>query len=113
MFQGSSLWAGLLAGGISQLQDTNRLQQGRMSKKEYAVHTAENVTGAVGVMAGVEYGAILGSSVMPGIGTVVGAALGGMLGDRVGRMVGGQAGSMLSQSPLVNKAVEPVQEAVQ
>ncbi|AIQ12038.1 hypothetical protein [Paenibacillus durus] len=113
MFQGGSLWAGLLAGGMSQLQDTKSLQQGQLSKKEYTAHTVENVTGAVGVMAGVEYGAVLGSTVMPGVGTVVGAMLGGVLGDRVGRVVGGQAGSMISRNPLVNKAAEPIKEAVQ
>lgn len=113
MFQGGSLWAGLISGGISQLQDTKSLQQGEIGKKEYTVQTAENVTGAVGVMAGVEYGAVLGSAVMPGIGTAVGAVLGGVLGNKVGRIVGSQAGTMLSQNRLVNKAVEPVEQAVQ
>ncbi|MDT3424982.1 phage tail tape-measure protein [Paenibacillus forsythiae] len=113
MLQGGSLWAGLLAGGMSQLQDTKSLQQGRIGKKEYTVQTVENVTGAVGVMAGVEYGAVLGSTVLPGVGTVVGALLGGVLGDRMGRIVGGQAGNILSKNPLVNKVVQPVEEAIQ
>ncbi|MFD1773342.1 hypothetical protein [Paenibacillus rhizophilus] len=113
MFQGGSLWAGLLSAGMSQFQDTKSLQQGQMGKKEYTAQTVENVTGAVGVMAGVEYGAVLGSTVLPGVGTVVGAVLGGVLGDRVGRVVGGQAGSMISKNPLVNKVVEPVNEAIQ
>ncbi|AKG33949.1 glycine zipper domain-containing protein [Paenibacillus durus] len=113
MFQGGSLWAGLLAGGMSQLQDTKSLQQGQLGKKEYTAHTVENVTGAVGVMAGVEYGAVLGSTVLPGVGTVVGAVLGGVLGDRVGRVVGNQAGNLISRNPLVNQAVEPIKEAVQ
>lgn len=113
MFQGGSLWAGLLAGGMSQLQDTKSLQQGQMGKKQYTVQTVENVTGAVGIMAGVEYGAVLGSAVMPGVGTVAGAVLGGVLGDRIGRVVGGQAGNMLCQNPLVNKVVQPVEEAIQ
>ncbi|TVY04194.1 hypothetical protein [Cohnella terricola] len=112
MFQNSSLWAGLLSGGMSQLQDTKSLKQGQMDKREYTVQTVENVTGAVGVMAGVEYGAVLGSAMMPGIGTVVGAVLGGVLGDRVGRVVGGQAGNMISQNPIVNRAVQPVEDVI-
>jgi len=113
MIQNSSLWAGLLSGGVSQLQDTKSLQQGQMGKREYTAQTVENVTGAVGVMAGVEYGAVLGSTMIPGIGTVVGAVLGGVLGNRVGRMVGGQAGTMLSQNPVVNRVVQPVEETIQ
>ncbi|NGM82918.1 hypothetical protein G5B47_10885 [Paenibacillus sp. 7124] len=113
MFQGGSLWAGLLSGGMSQLQDTKSLQQGQLGRQEFTARTVENVTGAVGVMAGVEYGAVLGSALLPGVGTVVGATLGGFLGDRVGRIVGGQAGSMINRSQLVNKVAEPIKEAVQ
>ena len=112
MFQGGSLWAGLITGGMAQLQDTKNLQEGHMSKRAYTVQTAENVTGAVGIMAGVEYGAVLGTTLMPGVGTVVGAVLGGVLGDRVGRIVGGQAGGMLIKNPLVNRVVSPIEEAI-
>ncbi|RKP49923.1 hypothetical protein D7Z26_19030 [Cohnella endophytica] len=113
MFQGGSLWAGLLSGGMSQFQDTRNLRQGQIGKREYTKQTVENATGAVGVMAGVEYGAVLGSAVLPGVGTVAGAMLGGVLGDRLGRMLGGQAGNMLVQNPLVNKVVEPMEEIIQ
>ncbi|GAA3406933.1 glycine zipper domain-containing protein [Paenibacillus hodogayensis] len=107
MLQGGSLWAGLASGAMSQFQDTKNLNQGNIDRTEYAVQTASNVTGAVGVMAGVEYGALLGTSVMPGIGTAVGAVIGGVLGDRLGRVVGRQTGSALVQSDIVKNIVQP------
>jgi outer membrane lipoprotein SlyB len=108
MFQGGSLWAGVLSGGMSQVQDTQNLAKGQIDRKQYAVNTTGNVTGAVGIMAGVEYGAVLGSSLMPGIGTAVGAVVGGLLGDRVGRAVGAQAGNLLFNNNLVKRVVQPV-----
>jgi outer membrane lipoprotein SlyB len=101
VFSGGSLWGGLVSGGLSQLQDTNALKEGQINKKTYAVQTTENVTGAFGVMAGIEYGAILGTSIMPGVGTVLGSVVGGLLGDRVGRTVGHRAGSSLVNSRMV------------
>jgi outer membrane lipoprotein SlyB len=98
VLSGGSLWGGLVSGGLSQLQDTNALKEGQIDKKTYAVQTTENVTGAFGVMAGIEYGAILGTSIMPGVGTVLGSVVGGLLGDRVGRTVGHRAGSSLINS---------------
>lgn len=95
MLQGGSLWAGVISGGITQFQDTQSLMKGQMEKGNYAVKTAGNVTGAMGVMAGIEYGALWGSALLPGVGTVLGAAVGGLLGDRVGRVVGQQAGNVL------------------
>jgi phage tail tape-measure protein len=103
--------AGLLSGGISQLQDTTAVTKGQMGKKEYAIQTTENVTGAVGVMAGIEYGAVLGTSVLPGIGTAVGAVVGGMLGDRVGRLVGHQTGSFICNNPVVQNTMQPMANA--
>lgn len=95
IFRGASLWAGIISGGIAQFQDTRALRNGLMSKNDYAVQTTKNVTGAVGLMAGIEYGAILGTRVMPGIGTIAGTIIGGMIGDRIGSMVGLQAGHAL------------------
>lgn len=112
MFQGGSLWGGLVSGGLSQIQDTNALKEGQINKKQYAVHTTENVTGAIGVMAGIEYGAILGTSLMPGVGTVVGSVVGGFLGDRLGRNVGQLAGTSLVNSPIMQKTMELPQENV-
>jgi outer membrane lipoprotein SlyB len=100
-FNGGSLWGGLISGGLSQLQDTNALKEGQIDKRTYAVQTTENVTGAFGVMAGIEYGAILGSSIMPGVGTVLGSVVGGLLGDRVGRTVGHRAGDSLINSRMM------------
>ncbi|SEB62718.1 hypothetical protein [Paenibacillus sp. GP183] len=93
MFEGISLWAGALFGGITQFRDTRNLNQGEMDRKEYAVETTENVTGALGVWAGVEYGGMLGTTLIPGVGTAVGAVLGGILGARVGSTVGHEAGN--------------------
>lgn len=95
MFQGGSLWTGLIEGGIYQFNDTRALNNGEQNRQEYAKHTTKNVIGAVGTMAGVEYGALLGTTVMPGVGTVVGAVIGAAAGDRLGRLVGEQAGNAI------------------
>ncbi|OFW80252.1 MAG: hypothetical protein A2201_02800 [Alicyclobacillus sp. RIFOXYA1_FULL_53_8] len=102
MFEGGSLWAGVVSGGYSQLQDTVALSNGKMQRNEYAVNSAKNVTGALGTMAGVEYGAILGTVIMPGVGTTLGSILGGLAGDRLGRLVGGQAGNVMFSSQTAN-----------
>lgn len=95
MFRGTSFWTGVISGGVSQLQDTRALTSGQMNRGEYAANTTKNVTGAVGTMAGIEYGSILGTSIMPGVGTVAGAIIGAMAGDRLGRYVGWHTGNML------------------
>ncbi|MBO8164464.1 MAG: hypothetical protein H0Z34_12190 [Brevibacillus sp.] len=104
MFQGGSVWAGVISGGISQLQDTQSLMKGQVKRSDYYVRTTGNLTGAVGVMAGVEYGGMLGTAVFPGIGTVVGAVLGAMAGDQIGRTIGRMTASALFQP----EAVQPV-----
>ena len=71
MFRGVSLWGGLISGAMAQLQDTQAIASGHMNKKEYAIQTSKNVTGSLGIMAGIEYGAILGSSIFPGAGTII------------------------------------------
>ena len=95
MFKGVSLWGGLISGAMAQLQDTQALASGHMAKKEYAIQTSKNISGSVGIMAGIEYGAILGTSVFPGVGTFVGALLGSMVGSRVGNYAGYQVGEMV------------------
>jgi phage tail tape-measure protein len=95
IFRGGSFWAGVLTGAITQFTDTLALMNGRLNKDEYDVSTAENISSALGVMAGIEYGAMLGSTVLPGIGTAVGSVIGGLVGDRVGRFVGNKTGSMV------------------
>jgi outer membrane lipoprotein SlyB len=102
MHRGTSLWAGVISGGLSQLEDTNALRSGQMTNKEYAAHTTRNVTVAAGVYAGIEYGAILGSAVLPGIGTIVGSVVGGLVGDKVARVVGMQAGNLVFNKPSMN-----------
>jgi outer membrane lipoprotein SlyB len=118
MFEGISVLAGLLFGGVTQYRDTKNLNQGELDRKEYAVETAENVTGGVGVWAGVEYGGMLGTTLLPGFGTVAGAVLGGVLGAKAGTAVGHQASiAIINQRPstiqkLAN-AAEPVIEETQ
>ncbi|MCD9023283.1 hypothetical protein K7P76_15775 [Cohnella sp. NL03-T5] len=112
MFQGGSLWGGLVSGGISQLKDTQSLTAGQMDKSQYAIQTSENVTGALGVMAGIEYGAILGTTIMPGVGTVVGSICGGLLGNTVGRKVGNEAGKRLVNNRITQGVAETVDEAL-
>ncbi len=95
MFKGGSLWAGLISGAIAQIQDTVSLTSGKMETGDFAVNSTKNVTMALGTMAGVECGAMLGTVVMPGIGTMIGSILGGVVGDRLGATVGVQAGKLL------------------
>ena len=108
MLQGGSLWAGLISGGISEFQDVRNLTNGQMDKKEFAVKTTGNVTGAFGVMAGIEYGAILGTTVLPGFGTVVGSVIGGILGNSLGQRLGTQAGNAIVHNPLLNNLSKTV-----
>lgn len=95
MFNETSIWTGVIAGGISQIQDTKAVSDGQISKQIYAAHTSKNVIGSIGTMAGIEYGAILGSSIFPGVGTIIGSIIGGMVGDGVGSYVGWQTGKAL------------------
>ncbi len=95
MFEGGSLWAGVITGGLAQIQDTVALTSGRMKTEDYAVRSTKNVSTALGTMAGVEFGAVLGSAVLPGVGTVIGSVVGGIIGDRVGTLTGTEAGHML------------------
>jgi phage tail tape-measure protein len=95
MFKGGSLWAGVIAGGAAQLQDTIALTSGRMKTGDFAVSSTKNATMALGTMAGVECGAIVGTALMPGFGTMLGSIIGGVIGDRIGAYVGAQAGQLL------------------
>jgi outer membrane lipoprotein SlyB len=97
LFRSSSIWAGVISAGITQLQDTVSLSKGKMNRNRYAVNTAANLSGAVGLTAGVEYGALLGTMLFPGPGTVVGTIAGGLIGDRLGRWVGEGAASSIYQ----------------
>jgi outer membrane lipoprotein SlyB len=106
MLQGGSLWGGIIAGGLTQLQDTVNLTKGRMDTKQFTVKTTGNVTGAFGVMAGIEFGAILGTSLLPGVGTVVGSVVGGLLGNSLGQAIGTQAGNVLVNNPLLNNVTK-------
>ncbi|TYR80257.1 hypothetical protein FZC66_14105 [Priestia megaterium] len=99
MFHRTSIIGGVLTGAFSQFQDTRAFRQDLMSRKDYAVCTTQNITGAIGIMAGLEYGAILGSSLLPGVGSFLGMAAGGIVGDRIGSYIGRQAGTMVFHNP--------------
>ncbi len=95
MFKGGSLWAGLISGALAQLKDTHALTSGDMNKKDFAIETSKNITGSLGIMAGAEYGAVLGSSILPGAGTIIGGLLGSILGHRIGHYAGHHAGHIV------------------
>ena len=105
MFKGSSLWGGLISGAMAQIQDTYIMTSGRMNKKEYAIQTSKNLTGSIGVMAGIEYGAILGSTIFPGPGTVIGALIGSMVGDRLGNYAGYHVGHIVFDNQMIHNAL--------
>lgn len=90
-----TLWAGIISGGLAQIKVTSAYSNGQLTSNEYSVHTTKNVTGALGLMAGLEYGAMLGSMVFPGVGTVLGTIGGAILGDRLGSSIGLQVGNAL------------------
>ncbi|PTX59653.1 hypothetical protein C8P63_11188 [Melghirimyces profundicolus] len=94
----SSIWAGVLAGGVSQWQDTRLYMKGEMDSTRYTSKTVGNVTGATGLVFGVEYGALLGTLLLPGIGTTLGMMAGGMIGDRLGHWIGETATESFNRS---------------
>ncbi|WP_434510413.1 hypothetical protein [Desulfitobacterium sp. AusDCA] len=103
-----SLWAGIISGGLAQLKTQNAYTNGALASNEYASQTTKNVTGAVGLIAGLEYGAILGSRFIPGVGTIVGTLIGGILGDRIGSSVGLYVGNALfDQQPPLHQLPAP------
>ena len=93
MFSKGTLWAGAISGGIAQITGSHAYTDGKINANEYVAHTTINVSETIGLMAGLEYGAILGSSLIPGVGSVIGTILGGILGDRLGNVVGIQVGN--------------------
>jgi phage tail tape-measure protein len=102
MYRSASFWSGVVSGGLSQIEDTRSYMKGELTTSDYSVHTTRNVTGAVGIMAGMEYGAVLGTAVLPGIGTIVGSLIGFMVGNRVGSYAGYQVGNIVfKQAPLL------------
>jgi outer membrane lipoprotein SlyB len=96
-----ALWAGVLTGAITQAADTINYLKGKLKKEDYILNTAENVTSAIGVIAGIEYGAMLGTTILPGVGTAIGSVLGGFVGDRIGRYVGQKTGKIVYNQPII------------
>ena len=93
MFSKGTLWAGAISGGINQVRGSREYTSGKISENEYVAHTTTNVSETIGLMAGFEYGAILGASLIPGVGGIIGTIVGGILGDRLGNVVGTQVGN--------------------
>ena len=110
MFKGGSLWAGLLSGAMAQLKDTHALTSGSMNKKDFAIETSKNITGSLGIMAGVEYGAMLGTSILPGPGTIIGGIIGSMVGNRIGHYAGHHAGHIVFNNKIVFNNCIPCEE---
>ncbi|SFJ06166.1 hypothetical protein [Thermoflavimicrobium dichotomicum] len=96
-----SVWAGIITGVLSQIKDTVALKHGKIDRGEYAVHTAENISSAVGVALGIEYGAVLGTMACPGIGTAIGSILGGIVGDGLGRFIGQKTSNIVYNQPII------------
>lgn len=102
MYRGASFWSGVVSGGVSQIEDMRAYMKGDLTAQDLSVHTTRNVTGAVGIMAGMEYGAVLGSAVFPGVGTIIGSIVGFMVGNRLGSYAGYQVGTIVfKQAPLL------------
>ncbi|MDR3542139.1 MAG: hypothetical protein P4L69_14390 [Desulfosporosinus sp.] len=93
MFNKGTLWAGAISGSLNQIKGSREYTSGKINANEYVAHTTTNVSETIGLMAGLEYGAILGSSLIPGVGSIIGTILGGILGDRLGNAVGTQVGN--------------------
>lgn len=103
MFSKGTLWAGAISGGLNQIRGSREYVGGRINANEYAAQTTTNISETLGLMAGLEYGAILGSSLIPGVGSLVGTILGGIVGDRLGNVVGAQLGqAFINQERLSN-----------
>lgn len=106
MFSKGTLWAGAISGGVNQIRDARNFSAGKLKEEDYVVNTTTNVTETLGLMAGLEYGAMIGSSLLPGVGSIVGTILGGILGDRLGNVVGLQVGNSLFKQERTNGIFE-------
>ncbi len=109
MFSKGTLWAGAISGGIAQIKGSREYTSGKINANEYVANTTTNVTETVGLMAGFEYGAMLGSSMIPGVGSIIGAILGGIIGDRLGNVVGTQVGNAFINH---ERSCSPVQKLI-
>ena len=103
MFSKGTLWAGAISGGIAQIKGSREYTSGKINENEYVAHTTINVSETLGLMTGLEYGAILGSALIPGFGSIVGTILGGILGDRLGNVVGIQVGNAIINQKRLGK----------
>ena len=59
LYNGVPFWSGVVSSGLAQVDDTIALSRGQLDTKNYAIHTTSNVTCGIGIMAGLEYGAII------------------------------------------------------
>ena len=111
MFSKGTLFAGAISGGITQIKGSREYTSGKISENEYVVHTTTNVSETIGLMAGFEYGAIIGASLIPGVGSIIGTILGGILGDRLGNVVGTQVGNSFIKNERLGSAVRKLRNS--
>ncbi len=97
----NTIWTGAIFGALTQVSDTIKYMKGNINRREYSINTFGNVVSSLGLMAGIEYGAIIGSVVFPGAGTVAGSILGGFIGDYFGRHVGHHTGNIIHKEQIV------------
>lgn len=95
MFSRSTWIIGLLSGGLKQLKDTAAYGKKDLNGNQYTSRTTRNFTEAFGLMAGLDYGAMLGSAVLPGVGTFAGTILGAIVGERLGNRIGDEIGKSI------------------
>ena len=91
-FNNGTIWVGIIAGGMAQSKTTSAFQNGLLTRSEYAAYTTKNITGTLGLMTGIEYGALIGTTLLPGAGTVLGTIIGGVLGNGLGNTIGLELG---------------------
>jgi outer membrane lipoprotein SlyB len=111
MFSKGTLWAGAISGGITQIKGSREYTSGKINANEYVAHTTTNVSETIGLMAGLEYGAILGASLIPGVGSIIGTILGGILGDRLGNVVGTQVGNVFINHEMLGGNVQKLRNS--
>ena len=80
---GSNVPAGMVSFGVATYGSVVDFAQGKIDASELAYDLGNGAIGVSGSMIGSQYGAALGTMIMPGVGTVAGGLVGGMVGYAV------------------------------